>query len=252
MLLEVRDLHVSLEGKEIIKGLNLKVRQGEMHVIMGPNGSGKSTLAKSITGHPKAKVTRGDILVDGQSVINLSADKRAQLGLFMQFQNPVEVDGVGLINFLHMAKQALGKGFGTQELMEETNEGAADLKLDEELIGKSLNKGLSGGEKKKTEILQMAVLKPKIAILDEPDSGLDVDAIKLVAASINKTAKAGNMGLILITHYSRILSYMKPDFVHVMVGGKIVDNGGTALIGKLEKNGYDSYVKQTGAKNERC
>ena len=248
-VLEVRDLHVSLDEKEIIKGVSLKVRQGETHVIMGPNGSGKSTLAKSIMGYPRIRVTKGNILLNGKSMIGLGADKRARMGLFLEFQNPVEIDGVGFINFLHTAKQSLsGGGISTKELMTEIKDNIADLKLSEDFIGRTLNQGFSGGEKKKTEVLQMAVLKPKIAILDEPDSGLDIDAIKVVSAHINKIAESEHMGLLLITHYSRILSYMKPDVVHVMVNGRIVDEGGTELIEKLERSGYDSYLKSDGAK----
>ena len=242
--LEVKELHVSMEGKEIIRGVNLKVKQGETHVIMGPNGSGKSTLAKSIMGHPKAKVTSGNILVDNQSILGLSVDKRARLGLFLQFQNPVEVDGVGFISFLHTAKQNLaGDSVSTKELMKEIKDSIRNLKMGEEFIGRSLNQGFSGGEKKKAEVLQMTVLKPKIAILDEPDSGLDIDAIKVVSEGINKVASTEHMGLLLITHYSRILSFVKPDVVHVMVNGRIVDEGAGELIDKLEKEGYDSYIK---------
>jgi Fe-S cluster assembly ATP-binding protein len=247
MVLEVKDLHAELGGKEIIKGINLRVRQGETHVIMGPNGSGKSTLAKSIMGHPKVRVTHGDILVNGKSVLGLSADKRARIGLFLQFQNPVEIEGVGFINFLHTAKQSLGGSTGAKELMKEIKGGIEGLGLGEDFIGRSLNHGFSGGEKKKTEILQMAVLKPKIAILDEPDSGLDIDAIKVVSNNINKVAKAERMGLLLITHYSRILAFIKPEYVHIMVNGRIVKEGGKELIAKLEKDGYDSYVKAEGA-----
>jgi Fe-S cluster assembly ATP-binding protein len=248
-VLEVRDLHVFLDEKEIIKGVSLKVKQGETHVIMGPNGSGKSTLAKSIMGHPKIKVTKGDILLNDKSILGLGPDKRAKLGLFLEFQNPVEIDGVGFINFLHTAKQSLsGGGVSTKELMTEIKENIASLKLSEDFIGRTLNQGFSGGEKKKTEVLQMSVLKPKIAILDEPDSGLDIDAVKVVSACINRIAESEHMGLLLITHYSRILSYMKPDVVHVMVNGRIVDEGGTELIEKLEKSGYDSYLKADGAK----
>ena len=248
MTLEVKDLHVALGGKEIIKGVNLKVKRGEIHVIMGPNGSGKSTLARSIMGYPKAEITKGDILVDKESVIKLSVDRRAKLGLFMQFQNPVEIEGVGFINFLHTAKRSLyGNDIGAKDFMEEVKESIGDLKMNEEFIGRSLNKGLSGGEKKKTETLQMMVLKPKIAILDEPDSGLDIDAVKVVSAAINKVVRAEHMGLLLITHYSRILSYIKPDFVHVMVNGKIVEEGKGKLVDKLEREGYDSYVKAGSA-----
>lgn len=244
MMLEVKDLHVSMEGKEILKGLNLKVNQGEIHVIMGPNGSGKSTLARTIMGHPKSIVTKGDILIDNNSILGMSADKRSKLGLFLQFQNPVEVEGVGFINFLHLAKQSSAEGaLSTKEFMKEIKENIGDLKMGEDFLSRSLNQGFSGGEKKKAEILQLSVLKPKIALLDEPDSGLDIDAIKIVSSSVNKMSEKDNMGLIIITHYSRILSFIRPKFVHVMVDGKIVDEGGEELIEKLEKGGYDSYIK---------
>lgn len=243
MILEIKDLHVSIEGKEVIKGIDLKVGQGEVHVIMGHNGSGKTTLAKTIMGYPRLKPTTGDILVDGQSIVGLSTDKRAKLGLFLGFQNPVEVEGVGFINFLHSAKEAMATTVNTKELMADIRTSAVNLKMVDNLIGRSLNQGFSGGEKKKAEVLQMGVLQPKIAILDEPDSGLDIDAVKVVAENINEFGKKYNMGLIIITHYSRILSYMNPEFVHVMTNGKIVAEGGKELIEKLEKDGYESFIK---------
>lgn len=245
MILEIKDLHVSVEGKEILKGLSLKMKQGETHVIMGPNGSGKSTLARTIMGHPKSVVTKGDILIDGKSVLGDTTDRRAKLGLFLQFQNPVEIEGVGFINFLHLAKQSGGSGaISTKEFMTEVKGNISELKMGEDFLGRSLNQGFSGGEKKKAEVLQLSVLKPKIAILDEPDSGLDIDAIKIVSNAVNKLSSKENLGLLIITHYSRILSFIKPQFVHVMVDGKIVAEGGNELIEKLEKEGYDSYMKQ--------
>lgn len=245
MNLEIKGLHVSVEGKEILKGLDLKLSQGETHVIMGPNGSGKSTLAKTLMGHPHYAVTSGDILVDGKSLLELTTDERARLGLFLQFQNPVEIEGVGFINFLHLASQSMGvKSASTKEFMKTVKGKIAELKMNDDFIKRPLNQGFSGGEKKKSEVLQMSILKPKIAILDEPDSGLDIDAIKQVSSSINDIAKEQNAGLLIITHYSRILMYMKPDFVHVMVDGKIVEEGGKELIAKLEKEGYDSYIKR--------
>ncbi|MCL4389147.1 Fe-S cluster assembly ATPase SufC [Candidatus Marsarchaeota archaeon] len=243
MILEVKDLHVAIEGKEIVAGVNIKVKQGEVHVIMGHNGSGKTTLAKTIMGHPKLKPSSGDILVDGQSILTLSTDKRAKLGLFLGFQNPVEVEGVGFINFLHSAKEAVAATVNTKELMADIRTSAVNLKMVDNLIGRSLNQGFSGGEKKKAEVLQMGVLQPKIAILDEPDSGLDIDAVKVVAENINAFAEKYNIGLVIITHYSRILSYMHPQFVHVMANGKIVAEGGKELIEKLEKEGYESFTK---------
>ncbi|MGI0100729.1 MAG: Fe-S cluster assembly ATPase SufC [Candidatus Micrarchaeaceae archaeon] len=246
MILEIRDLHVSVEGKEIIKGLSLKMKQGETHVIMGPNGSGKSTLARTIMGHPKSIVTKGDVLIDGKSVLGLTTDKRAKLGLFLQFQNPVEVEGVGFINFLHLAKQSSGENaVSTKEFMKEIKGNISELRMGEDFLGRSLNQGFSGGEKKKAEVLQLSVLKPKIAILDEPDSGLDIDAIKVVSGAINKLSDGGELGLLVITHYRRILEFIKPQFVHVMVDGKIVEDGDHGLIDKLEEHGYDGYTKES-------
>ena len=244
MILEIKDLHVNVEGKEILKGVSLKMKDDEVHVVMGPNGSGKSTLAKTIMGHPRSSVTSGDILVDGESIIGLSTDKRAKLGLFMQFQNPVEVEGVGFINFLHLAKQAtVGSTVNTKDFMTDVKKNIGELKMGEDFLGRSLNQGFSGGEKKKAEILQLSVLRPKIAILDEPDSGLDIDAIRIVSRSVNGIKEATKAGLLIITHYNRILSYISPEYVHVMVDGKIVANGGHELVEKLEKEGYDSYLR---------
>ncbi len=242
MILEVKDLHVPIEGKEVIDGVSLRVNQGETHVIMGHNGSGKTTLAKTIMGYPKLKPSSGDILIDGQSILALTPDKRAKLGIFLGFQNPVEVEGVGFINFLHSAKEAVASSVNTKELMTDIRTSAVGLKMVDNLIGRSLNQGFSGGEKKKAEVLQMGVLRPKIAILDEPDSGLDIDAVKVVAENINEFAKRNNMGIVIITHYSRILNYMNPQFVHVMANGKIVAEGGKELIEKLEKEGYESFT----------
>jgi len=244
VLLEIKDLHVAVDKKEIIQGLSLRIKSGEFHVLMGPNGSGKTTLGKAIMGHPKLSVTGGDILLDGKSIIGLKADERARLGLFMQFQNPVEVEGVGFMNFLHAARGATSSpDFSVKEFISEVNVHAGKLGLGEGLMKRQLNYGLSGGEKKKTEMLQMAVLKPKMAILDEPDSGLDIDAVKAVAHSINKTSEATGMGLLVITHYSRILEYMKPQFAHVMAGGRIVAEGDTKLIEALERDGYEPFIK---------
>ncbi|EQD52239.1 FeS assembly ATPase SufC [mine drainage metagenome] len=243
MLLEIKDLHVNVEKKEILHGISLKIRDGETHVIMGPNGSGKTTLAKAIFGHPSIKVTSGDIIVDGKSILPLSTDKRAALGLFLGFQNPVEIEGVGFVNFLRASKESLEKEkyVNMKELMQQINSNIESLKIAEGIVGRSLNKGFSGGEKKKAEILQMAIEKPKIAILDEPDSGLDIDAIKIVASNIDRIMKENGMGTLIITHYSRILSYLKPEFVHVLVGGKIAQSGGADIISKLEKEGYKAF-----------
>jgi Fe-S cluster assembly ATP-binding protein len=239
MKLEIKDLHVSVDDKEIVKGVSLTVNEGELHVIMGPNGSGKTTLAKAIMGHPQLKITSGDIFADGKSIKNMKVNERAKLGLFLQFQNPIEIEGLGLLNFLNSARGALtNEALQYKDFMNEIKSTSKELALKDELIGRSLNHGFSGGEKKKVEILQMHILKPKIAILDEPDSGLDIDAVKVVASSVDKMQKERNMGLLVITHYSRILEYMEPKFIHIMKDGKIVKEGGKELINEIEKKGY--------------
>ncbi len=238
MKLEIKDLHVEVEDKEVIKGITLTINEGEFHVLMGPNGSGKTTLSRAILGHTKMKIKSGDILVDGESILKMSTDKRAKLGLFLQFQQPIEVEGLGLLNFLNTAKASLQGNLSFKEFMEEINESTKKLHIKEDIVGRSLNYGFSGGEKKKIEVLQMELLKPKIAILDEPDSGLDVDAVRTVAENVNEFQSKTNAGILLITHYSRILNYMKPKYVHVMVDGKIVQEGGKELADKIEKEGY--------------
>lgn len=239
MILEIKDLHVELEGREVLKGLDLTIKDGEIHVLMGPNGSGKTTLAKAVMGHPAAKVTRGQILVDGKNILDLPVNERAKLGIFLQFQNPVEIEGLGVVSFLNTARGSLSKEKPNyKEFMGEIKQNTKDLKLKEELIGRSLNYGFSGGEKKKMEILQMAMLKPRLAILDEPDSGLDIDAVKIVAKNIGEIRKRTNASILLITHYSRILNYMEPQFIHVISEGKIVKEGGKELIEQIEREGY--------------
>ncbi|MDE1762120.1 MAG: Fe-S cluster assembly ATPase SufC [Candidatus Micrarchaeota archaeon] len=245
MDIEIKDLHVNIEEKEIVKGVSLKVGKGEFHVIMGPNGSGKSTLAKAIMGHPKLKITGGEILADGTNISEMPANERARMGIFLQFQNPIEIEGVGFVNFLHTAKRSIAQSdVDVNQFMGDVDSWTKKLKITNGIVGRSLNQGFSGGEKKKAEVLQLAVLKPKLAILDEPDSGLDIDAIKIVAENVNELAQKHEMGLIVITHYSRILSYMKPQFVHVMVDGKIVAEGREEMIAKLEKEGYEQFVKK--------
>ena len=239
MILEIKDLHVSIGDKEVVKGINLTIKEGEFHVLMGPNGSGKTSLSRAIMGHPKMKITKGEILVDGKSIKELPADKRAALGLFLEFQNPIEVDGLGLANFLNTAKASISnEKISPREFLDEIKENGKKLKLREDLIQRPLNFGFSGGEKKKVEILQMQMLKPKIAILDEPDSGLDVDAVKVVAENIDDYASKQKCGIMLITHYSRILKYMEPRFVHIIHNGKIVKEGGKELADEIEKEGY--------------
>ena len=243
MILEIKDLSVEIGGKKVLDKLNLTVKSGERHVLMGPNGSGKTTLAKAIFGHPSVKILSGDIKVDGNSIIALSADKRANLGLFLGFQNPVEINGVGFVSFLRAAKDALSDNISnTRELMQEIKSSSEKLKIGDNLIGRSLNQGFSGGEKKKAEILQMVVLKPKIAILDEPDSGLDVDAVDLVSSSINELAKENSMGILIITHYGRVLSYIDVDYVHIISKGGIIAEGGKELISQVEKGGYEKLI----------
>ncbi len=239
MKLEIRDLHVAIDGKEVIKGMSLSIGPGEFHVLMGPNGSGKTTLSKAIMGHPRTKVTEGDIRVDGKSILGLSTDRRAKLGLFLEFQNPVEIEGLGVVNFLNSARSSLAVSSSFKDFMEEIGSTAKKLHVKEEIVGRSLNYGLSGGEKKKMEILQMRLLRPRMVILDEPDSGLDVDAVKTVARNITEFQKETKAGMLLITHYARILKYMKPRYVHVMVDGRIVKEGGGRLADEIERKGYE-------------
>jgi Fe-S cluster assembly ATP-binding protein len=253
-VLEIKDLHVSIEGKEILKGVNLKTGPGEVHAIMGPNGSGKSTLAYTLLGHPKYKVTQGDILIDGKSILGLKADERAKKGLFLGFQYPTEVSGVGFSHFLRTAYNSLSKALEgddrevfitVREFQKYLKENLEKVGLKEEFLSRYLNEGFSGGEKKRAEVLQMAVLKPKIAILDEPDSGLDIDAIQAVAKAISQVS-GKEATTIIITHYARILKYLdKLDFVHVFAEGKVMKTGDATLADKLEAEGYDWVIKPT-------
>ena len=251
--LEINNLHVSVEGREILKGLSLTIKQGETHAIMGPNGSGKSTLAYTLTGHPKYLVTDGDILLDGESVITMSPDERARKGLFLAFQYPVAVPGVSMANFLRLAYRSVKGDASQPETRREEvlsipkfrrlmREKMALLKMDESFATRYLNDGFSGGEKKRAEILQMAILEPKIAVLDETDSGLDIDALRVVSDGVN-LLKGPNLGLLVITHYNRILNYIKPDFVHVLVDGSIKQSGGPELAQQLEETGYESLAQ---------
>jgi Fe-S cluster assembly ATP-binding protein len=246
-VLEIRDLHVSIEGKEIVRGASLRVKQGEIHALMGPNGSGKSTLSLAIMGHPKYKITGGDILLDGKSVLGMKTYERARAGLFLAFQYPSEVQGVGMSNFLRTALNAKrGKNAPTipvPEFVADLKKKMGKLGMKEEFSKRYLNDGFSGGEKKRSEILQMAMLGPKFAILDEPDSGLDVDALKSVAKGIRAQAGPG-LGVLIITHYDRILKYVKPDFVHVMMNGRIVKSGTGKLAGELDSKGYGWINKE--------
>ena len=246
--LDIRDLHVSVEEspgvhREILRGVDLTVAEGETHAIMGPNGSGKSTLAYAIAGHPKYLVTKGSVTLDGEDILALSVDWRARAGLFLAMQYPVEVPGVTVSNFLRTAVTAVrGEAPKLRDFMKELRGAMAGLSIDSQFAERSLNEGFSGGEKKRHEILQLELLDPKIAVLDETDSGLDVDALKVVAEGINRFRAKPGRGVLLITHYTRILRYVKPDFVHVFVGGRIVEEGGPELAEVLENEGYERFT----------
>lgn len=243
--LEIKDLHVSIDGKAILKGVNLTVKQGEIHAIMGPNGTGKSTLAYTLMGHPSYKVTQGQIFFKDQNILELDPDERSRLGVFLAFQYPVAISGVTLANFLRTALNArrravnkADKGMPVPEFRKMLKEKMELLKMDPSFAGRYLNEGFSGGEKKRAEILQMAVLRPEIAILDETDSGLDIDALRVVSDGVNALT-GPDLGVLVITHYQRLLNYIKPQFVHVMMGGRIVESGGPDLALSLEEHGYD-------------
>ena len=249
MLLEIKDLHAAIDGKTILKGLNLQINKGEVHAIMGPNGSGKSTLAKVLAGHPSYEVTKGEVLYEGKNLLELEPDERAREGVFLAFQYPVEVPGVSNSQFLRLAYNEKMKHLGEEELdplefNDYLTEKAKIVDMDKSFFKRSVNEGFSGGEKKRNEILQMAVLDPKLAVLDETDSGLDIDALRIVAEGVNKLRNEDN-AIILVTHYQRLLNYITPDFVHVLAGGKIVKEGGKELALELEEKGYD-WVKAAG------
>ncbi|MGY5318670.1 Fe-S cluster assembly ATPase SufC [Neomicrococcus lactis] len=246
-VLEIKDLHVSIDTeqgpKEILKGVTLTIKSGETHAIMGPNGSGKSTLASSIAGHPRYNVTGGEILLDGENVLEMSVDERARAGLFLAMQYPVEVPGVTMTNFLRTAKTAIdGEAPSLRHWTKDVKSAMENLKIDADFANRNVNEGFSGGEKKRVEILQLELFKPKFAVLDETDSGLDVDALRIVSEGVNRAHEANNMGTLLITHYTRILRYIKPDFVHVFVDGHIAEEGGPELADRLEEEGYDRYL----------
>ncbi len=250
--LKITDLHAEVETesgpKEILKGVNLTVADGEVHAIMGPNGSGKSTLAYSIAGHPKYTITSGSVTLDGVELSDLTVDERARAGLFLAMQYPIEVPGVSVANFLRTAKTALdGEAPKVRTWVKDVNAAMNRLGLDQSFSGRSLNEGFSGGEKKRNEIVQLELLNPKFAILDETDSGLDIDALRIVSEGVNRFAAQGDRGVLLITHYTRILNYIKPDFVHVFVDGRIAEEGGPELADNLEAEGYDRFVKAARA-----
>ena len=245
--LEIRGLKVSVSTEngdvEILKGVDLTIKSGETHAIMGPNGSGKSTLAYSIAGHPKYTIAGGTVTLDGADVLEMTVDERAKAGLFLAMQYPVEVPGVSVSNFLRTAATALrGEAPKLREWVGEVKGAMEALKMDPSFASRNVNEGFSGGEKKRHEIMQLELLKPKIAILDETDSGLDVDALRVVSEGVNRAKENSNVGVLLITHYTRILKYIKPDFVHVFANGKIVEEGGPELADKLEAQGYEEYV----------
>ncbi|SFQ49999.1 Fe-S cluster assembly ATP-binding protein [Amycolatopsis arida] len=245
--LEIKDLHAAVttdEGaKEILKGVDLTIRSGETHAIMGPNGSGKSTLSYAIAGHPKYEVTSGEVLLDGENVLEMSVDERARAGLFLAMQYPVEVPGVSMSNFLRTAATAVrGEAPKLRHWVKEVKDEMAKLDISAEFAERSVNEGFSGGEKKRHEILQLALLRPKFAILDETDSGLDVDALRVVSDAVNDYKASNDVGVMLITHYTRILKHIRPDFVHVFAGGRIVESGGVELADQLEETGYVKYI----------
>ena len=243
--LEIRNLHAGIEGKEILNGVNLTVRQGEVHALMGPNGTGKSTLAYVLMGHPNYEISQGEVIFGGQNILELDPDERSRMGLFLAFQYPVAIPGVSVANFLRTAVNSRrkaenpdDKGIPIPEFRNMLKEKMDMLKMDHAFAGRYLNEGFSGGEKKRAEILQMAALQPEIAILDETDSGLDIDALRIVSDGVN-ALRGADLGVLVITHYQRILNYIKPDYVHIMLGGKIVESGGPELALTLEEQGYD-------------
>ena len=243
--LVISNLHVSIDGKEILKGVDLTVKQGEVHALMGPNGTGKSTLAYALMGHPNHTVTEGEVWFKGQNILELEPDQRSHLGVFLAFQYPIAIPGVTLANFVRTAMNAQrksanheDKGISIPEYRKQLRARMDLLKMDSNFAGRYLNEGFSGGEKKRAEILQMAMLKPEIAILDETDSGLDIDALRVVSEGVN-ALRGPELGVLVITHYQRILNYIKPEFVHIMLGGRIVESGGPELALHLEEHGYD-------------
>jgi Fe-S cluster assembly ATP-binding protein len=251
--LEIRNLHAGIEGKEILKGVNLTVRKGEVHALMGPNGTGKSTLAYALMGHPNYEITEGEVWFKGQNILELEPDQRSHLGLFLAFQYPVAIPGVSVANFLRTALNAHrkaanpeDKGISIPEFRRLLKERMDLLKMDHTFAGRYLNEGFSGGEKKRAEVLQMAALRPEIAVMDETDSGLDIDALRIVSEGVN-ALRGPELGVLVITHYQRILNYIKPEYVHIMMDGRIVETGGPELALHLEEHGYDWLREKSGA-----
>ncbi|MDR0951104.1 MAG: Fe-S cluster assembly ATPase SufC [Candidatus Ancillula sp.] len=243
-MLEVKDLHVAIGDKEILKGVNLEIEPNKTYAIMGPNGSGKSTLSYTIAGHPRYTVTKGKIVLDGEDITNLPPDERAKLGIFLAQQLPTEVEGISLSNFLRAAVGAVsGETPAVRQWVKDLQKAMSDLKMNSDFAGRSLNVGFSGGEKKKAEILQLKMLKPKYAILDETDSGLDVDALKIVSDGVKQAKTESGFGTLLITHHTNLLKYLIPDYVYVFAKGHIVEEGTSALAEELEQTGYQNYIK---------
>jgi Fe-S cluster assembly ATP-binding protein len=246
-VLTIQNLHVSIQGKEILRGVDLTLRQGEIHALMGPNGSGKSTLSYALAGHPNYEVTSGSITLDGRDILALEADERAKAGIFLAFQYPTSIPGVSVANFLRHAVTNVrnpdrkeGQDLvPMREFRKEMREQMEELGVDQEFARRYLNEGFSGGEKKRAEILQMAMLRPAFAILDETDSGLDIDAVRIVSEGVNRIAERNGTGVLVITHYQRILTYIKPQFVHILLGGRVVESGGPEMVQRLEDQGYD-------------
>ncbi|MEI3605499.1 Fe-S cluster assembly ATPase SufC [Pseudogracilibacillus sp. SE30717A] len=251
--LEIKDLHVSIEGNEILKGITLTIKSGEFHAVMGPNGTGKSTLAAAIMGHPKFEVTKGSITLNGEDVLEMEVDERARAGLFLGMQYPSEISGVTTSDFLRSsinARREEGDEISLMKFIKEMDSALDDLEIDQNMAQRYLNEGFSGGEKKRNEILQLMMLKPGIAILDEIDSGLDIDALKIVSDGVNKVREETGLGCLIITHYQRLLNYIKPDFVHIVMQGKVVKSGGPELAERLEAEGYEWVKEELGIEDE--
>jgi Fe-S cluster assembly ATP-binding protein len=249
-LLKIENLHVSVDDKPILRGVNLEVNRGEVHALMGPNGSGKSTLSYTLMGHPKYRVTEGSILLNGEDVLDMGPDERARKGVFLAFQYPMAIPGVSVVNFLRTALKSLrGTDISVREFRKELTEEMAALQMNKEFMSRYVNEGFSGGEKKRFEILQMAMMKPQLAVMDETDSGLDIDALRIVADGVNRLLN-DQMGVLVITHYQRLLNYITPDHVHVLVNGRIVRSGGKELALELEAEGYDKIIKESQEREE--
>lgn len=251
-LLEIRDLHVAVDGKEILKGVSLTIHRGEIHALMGRNGSGKSTLAATLMGHPRYEVTKGEVLFEGQNLLEMEVDERARAGIFLAFQYPVAIPGVSVANFMRSALKSLrGEEISAREFRNSLKAELKALHVPDSFASRYVNEGFSGGEKKRLEIVQMGMIRPKLAILDETDSGLDIDGVRIVSENVNRIA-GENTGVLLITHYQRILRYIRPHFVHVMVGGRIIRSGDESLAHELEQRGYDWLLREAGVEEEKA